>query len=183
MMPELFRESARDHLENEILQTDDAQLLEATKVALQDDGGDERIGTLLAVKRLTILAEHHLLTHQKNLLLDPKSLKELGNVGQHSLALLTTGPGDVESLVLIEWLHYDARWGDEIVGKELRDRVESIAQRLNITDGHKIPCTLHCRGFFHDGTQNAFGLVYGIPLVPVGQNHKVITMTTHTVRS
>jgi hypothetical protein len=67
--------------------------------------------------------------------------------------------------VLIEWIIYDTRWvGD--VGDVLYNRVGTIAKMLKSICELRLFPTMPCKGFFHELTKHAFGLVYEIPNFP-----------------
>jgi len=160
-LPPYYRSIARDHLVNQILQNDVEQLGSLSKAIIEvgDEAGDDDIGVLVAVKHLTSLAEMGRLTEQSNLLLDQKSISIGEDVDIHTLASL----GPKSERVLVEWLKYDESWTDEQIGTELRGRLTSVVGLLHAESTTQIPGSLYCKGFFHDESFGAFGVVHGLP--------------------
>jgi hypothetical protein len=143
---------------------------------MKSPDGDQKIGLLMAVKRMTLLAEQRSLVCRKDLQLHSEDVTEDRMIEHHSLASRTSKAGRPTSQVLVEWLQYNSWWGEEIIGKELRIRVESIAELLSSTGEPTLPAVLHCQGFFHHGGRSAFGLVYTIPSLPGDGDLEIVTL-------
>lgn len=197
-LPPQARSFARSRLEAEILDTGSADLLEATHhamVATASPEIDEQIGMLVAVKRMTVLAEQRALACPKDIQIDPNELFEEQKFDQHSLAqriVSTASDRPYVDKVVIEWLRYSPAWGADTVGDELRSRVEAIAALLSSDgcDGNTLPSVLRCQGFFHEPLRFSFGLVYTIPspagsspIVAAGENATNSLVTLHQVLS
>lgn len=174
ILPYGFRGQARDHLEAELLQTNDASLLEATKTAMQSPNGDEMIGVLAAVKSMTIRAEKSLLTKDPGRRIQLRDIATEEEIGHHRLATLHTPSGTARK-VLVEWLEYDAKSSVKDIGEKLFTRIESITEILSSPELSKIPAVLRSCGFFHDPAQHAFGQVYDLPSW-YGEENKAISL-------
>ena len=161
-LPRELRSQARSHLEAELLQTENIDLLQATQAAMKTPDGDQIIGILAAIKSMTIRAEKKSLTCNPKLCMELGDVKVKESVGHHSLASLERYTGDY-GWVLVEWLKYDAKCSKEEVGEKLFSRIESITEVLSSADQARLPAVLRSCGFFHDPAQHAFGQVYNVP--------------------
>jgi serine/threonine protein kinase len=164
-LPDQARSLARSYLETAILDSGSPDVLEATKEALEISGADEGIAMLLAVRKMTLVAQDHALVSRPELQLKKEKIFEKAVIAQHSIARYgSVGEADFQSEVIVEWLHYNAVWSDEIIGQELFIRIRTIAELLASAGNDKftVPSVLQCKGFFHDPTRFAFGLVYKI---------------------
>ena len=161
-LPRELRSQARNHLEAELLQTQNPNLLQATKAAMERPDGDQMIGVLAAIKSMTIRAEKHSLTCDPKLRIELGDVKVIHSVGHQSLATLEAPTGR-KRYVLVEWLKYDAKWSKEDVGEKLFSRIESITKVISSVDQTRLPAVLQSCGFFHDPAEHAFGQVYNVP--------------------
>ncbi|KAH7117524.1 kinase domain-containing protein [Dactylonectria macrodidyma] len=159
-LPQHYRSVAKEQLVRHILEKGDAEQLDRLSRAMIE-AGNEDIGVLLAVKRLTALAETGRLIEQEELVLDHKYITPEEDLDIHSLALLAP----TSERVLVEWLRYKESWADEDIGMELRRRISTVIGLLHAESTAQIPGSLHCKGIFHDPTQRAFGVVYSPPLL------------------
>lgn len=158
-LPESYRRLARTSLMEHLLASDHIGRLQQ----LQQEANikdDEDLGTLLAVKHLTQLAEEGDLIARKDLLLSNISFITKCDFGPHSFALMNGNPSEK---VIIEWLRYKRHWADDQIGLELRERLVSIAALLNSEYTSRLPGTLRCRGIEHNTSKRAFGFVYELP--------------------
>ncbi|GAB1319486.1 hypothetical protein MFIFM68171_09696 [Madurella fahalii] len=156
-LPPTHRSAAKEHLVNAVLR-EDAEQLDKLSVAIADV--DEKdIGTLLAVKHLTALAEAGRLIEQTELVLDQRDITLVDPVDIHHLASLAPA----SEYILVEWLGYKESWADNDIGTKLRRRLTSVANLLYNDSTTQIPGSLRCRGIFHDESQPALGFVYNIP--------------------
>ncbi|ETS78632.1 hypothetical protein PFICI_10694 [Pestalotiopsis fici W106-1] len=147
----------RHHLVEQSMQISSMEKLDSMSSAMRE-GDEHDIGALLAVRRLTVLADEGKLTHRSDLIIN-NTLATQSKLGIHGLARLD---GESED-VIIEWLKYDPSWADDIIGHQLRNRLSTMASLLNDETTSALPGTLHCRGFFHAPELTSFGLVYRIP--------------------
>ncbi len=157
-LPLNYRSVARDHLMEQVLQTQDTEQLGGLSTAITK-AGEKDIGDLLAVKHLTALAEAGRLIEQENLILKQRDITLTAEIDIHSLAL----HGSASEPVLVEWLRYREPWADKRVGEELRRRLASVVGLFHTESTARIPGSLHCKGIFHDPSSAALGVVYGIP--------------------
>lgn len=172
-LPTQLKSLARNRLEAEILDTGSANLLEATHQAMaatSDFYRNEKIGVLIAVKYMTLLADQRALVCRKDIQIDQNELFEEQKFDHHSLAQrIVPTASDKSSVdrVVIEWLRYSSRWAEKDTGSELRSRVEAIAELLSSSGNgnNPLPFVLPCQGFFHDPSRHSFGFVYKIPLL------------------
>lgn len=158
-LPSSYRRIAKEHLETLLLRDDDVEQLGDVSTAMKTEG-DEDIGVLVAVKRLMVLANNNRLIGRNDLFINPGDVAFQENVDIHDLALL----GPASEPVLVEWLKYKGPWADEDTGRELRQRLTSVIELLHAESTAKIPGSLHCRGMFHNPSEQAFGIVYELPL-------------------
>jgi len=158
-LPPYYRSVAKEHLVKQVLQSDDAEQLGRLSTAVTE-AGDEDIGVLVAVKHLTALSKAGCLIEQSDLVLEEKDITlKPEPVDIHSLALLEP----TSELVLVEWLRYRESWADEVIGAELLRRLTSVVGLLHAESTAQIPGSLQCKGIFHDTSNRAFGVVYGLP--------------------
>ncbi|KAL1612047.1 hypothetical protein SLS60_000270 [Paraconiothyrium brasiliense] len=118
--------------------------------------GDNDIGMLISVKHLLSLEHRGLLTKYQDILLQHDQVKVLRELDYHSIAEFRP----LNKKVLVEWLLYNEPWVDEVIGKELRDRMGAIARLLHAHDASRLPGTLRCRGFFPQASRRGFGFIY-----------------------
>ncbi|KAM7209942.1 hypothetical protein V8F06_014671 [Rhypophila decipiens] len=105
-LPPTYRSIPKDYLLNSILKEDDAEQLDMLSAATTDID-DKDIGTLLAVKHLTALAETGDLIEQTELVLNQRDT--LGDAVEiHHLASLAPS----SEHILVEWLRYKEPWAD-----------------------------------------------------------------------
>jgi hypothetical protein len=87
---------ARDRFETEILETQYSDLLDVTRSAIQDLGGDHRAASLLATKRMTILEERRSLICKPELKLRVRDL-DMGEDIEHHI--MTTIHANIQNHV------------------------------------------------------------------------------------
>ena len=161
-LPHHFRSQPHKYLQIGLLQTQDSNLLEATREAMQTPSGGEMIGVLAAVKNMTMRAERRLLTDGVKLRIPLDDVAIKADVGHHSLATLSPSSGTPRN-VLVEWLKYDSKWSSEYVGEKLFSRIESVTEILSLPSLNELPAVLQSCGFFYDPGKRAFGQVYNVP--------------------
>ncbi|KAH7174757.1 kinase domain-containing protein [Fusarium flagelliforme] len=157
-LPLPFKDRFNRRLMDMALQVSDMDELGNISHALKEGPGRE-MGTLLAMRRLMILADRGNLTERKDLILDAATLEIEEVLGIHSLAKLGG------QSVIVEWLRYDGSWADGSVSSRILQRLSTMASLLNDQNTETLTGTLHCQGFFHEPAQNSFGLVYRMPQV------------------
>lgn len=157
-LPPTYRSVAKEHLVNAVLREDDAKRLNKLSAATTDVD-DKDIGTLLAVKHLTALAEAGHLIERTELVLNQRDITLMDPVDIHHLASLVPA----SEHILVEWLRYKESWADKNIGTTLRRRLTTMANLLHNDSTTQIPGSLRCRGIFHDESQPALGFVYDIP--------------------
>ncbi|KAK4210546.1 kinase-like domain-containing protein [Rhypophila decipiens] len=157
-LPPTYRSIAKDYLVNSVLREDDAEQLDRLSAAITDID-DKDIGTLLAVKHLTALAETGDLIEQTELVLNQRDITLGDPVDIHHLASLAPS----SEHILVEWLRYKESWADNATRTQLRRRLTTVANLLHNNSTTQIPGSLRCRGIFHDVSQPALGFVYDIP--------------------
>jgi serine/threonine protein kinase len=170
-LPEQYHVLAKTHLERDILSYEEDETMEIT-ANLMEKTEQKDIGVLLALKRMTLLANKDLLTDRSDLLIPPDHLVLVKDDFEGRRVTLFQNK---EQRNLVEWLFYDAYWAHEKFGKELRERVTSIAALLSSEQTPKIPGALRCQGFFHDSMRGAFGLSYAWP-ADVSQASEPVTL-------
>ncbi len=161
-LPRELRSQARNHLEAELLQTQNTSWLQATRAAMERPDGDQMIGVLAAIKSMTIRAQKRSLTFDPKLRIELGDVELQGSVGHHTLADIEM-PTNSQQRVLVEWLTYDAKCSKEDIGEKLFSRIESITELLSSAHQTRLPAVLQSCGFFHDPANHAFGQVYNVP--------------------
>ena len=166
-LPPSLRTLAKEYLVEHILQNDVDQLGKFLKVT-KEAGDNEDIGVLIAVKHLTSLADKGSLADHSNLVIDQKDISmqttgdiqnPLKRVDIHSLALFKP----TSETVLVEWLRYQESWADTVIGPELLHRLNTVASLFHDESTARIPGSLHCKGFFHNPSDRAFGVIHSLP--------------------
>jgi serine/threonine protein kinase len=89
--------------------------------------------------------------------LNPKSVRIGKAFGDHNIAIWTQN--DVSRQVLVEWHRHNRESVDETVTAELFMRLEALTQHLALKKPPEFRA-LDCRGFFHDPSRIAFGVVF-----------------------
>lgn len=154
-LPLSYQRDAKDKLDRLLLSTDDVKELGDLSTATKVD--DANIGALLAVKRLTVLANEGRLIERSDLVFDQSKITNEENFGIHSRASLEGEP------VLVERVYYEGSWVDEVTGPELRLRLAAVIELLHAEATERIPGTLYCKGMFHEPSNRAVGVVYILP--------------------
>ncbi|KAJ3486614.1 hypothetical protein NLG97_g6578 [Lecanicillium saksenae] len=157
-LPPHHRSFAKERMVELVLESNDASQLHGLSEAITDTG-DEDIGTLAAVKRLTVLSGNGALIENTNLIIDEADINLGENIDIHSVAVLES----TSENVVVEWLRYRDVWADEDIGTKLRRRLASVVSLLHAESTAKIPGSLCCRGIFHDPSRHALGVVYDVP--------------------
>jgi hypothetical protein len=156
-LPPDYRSIAKEYLVEQVLQSDVDQLGRLSTMITEV--GDEDIGVLIAVKHLIALDKENRLTEQENLVIKQGDILVGDEVDIHALAKL----GPKSERVLVEWLKYNESWTDEYVGTKLRSRLAAVVGLLHADSTTQIPGSLHCKGFFHEPSRPAFGVVHSLP--------------------
>ncbi|XWX01595.1 hypothetical protein V2A60_009623 [Cordyceps javanica] len=157
-LPSDYRSLAQERMVELVLESNDAPQLHGLSEAVINAGGQD-VGTLVAVKRLTILSNEGSLIENEHLMLDAKAVSVGADIDIHSTAVLEK----TSEKVVVEWLRYRDVWADKDIGPELRRRLSSVASLLHAESTAKIPGSLSCKGIFHDPSRHAFGFVYNVP--------------------
>ncbi|EJP60701.1 protein kinase domain-containing protein [Beauveria bassiana ARSEF 2860] len=110
-LPPHYRSFAKERMVELVLESNDATQLRGLSEAVTD-AGDEDIGTLVAVKRLTIMSNDGSLIENMDLILDKNDVNLSVDIDNHSAAVLET----TSEHVLVEWLRYGDVWVDEVIG-------------------------------------------------------------------
>lgn len=177
-LPTAYGSIFRDLFINRVLQNYDAISLEYTTSAMQSTL-EEEIGVLVAVKHITALAEQGRLVDNSDLAIDHRDIRITKEIGIHSLGNLESS----DQPILIEWLKYNEVWVDESIGKELQERLTSIAGLLHHESMARIPSTLRCKGISQDASRRSFAFVYERPsgnLEPITLYHLLRTKDPQT---
>lgn len=169
LLPIEYKEQARTRLELDLIQSEDATVLETTRRRYKNTSLGERIGMLLTIKRMSLLAFQRAKECRPDLYLDPNSVTfasaEQHTLEDHDLATIKDKHDHSERRVLVEWIRYNTHW-EGPVSEEMIARVEAIAELLSSTTNPADFRLLHCSGFFHQPDRHAFGLVYDFPCPP-----------------
>ncbi|KAH8723429.1 hypothetical protein GQ44DRAFT_710259 [Phaeosphaeriaceae sp. PMI808] len=133
---------------------------------LQDVGGDSslllprEIRLRAALKHMTGLALQHYERDTCRRQLDVRLVKIGAAFEDHNIGKYQVSSG--LHPVLVEWRYYGRQTSDKAVNYELLVRVDAIAELLSQEKPEEF-CALDCRGFFHDTSRSAFGVIYDYP--------------------
>lgn len=143
--------------------TEDPGVLEEAQQALQGGAKESHVGTLAAIKRMTVLASKRTRLRRPDLEVDPKTVNYISTLSDADVAELKESEGPEARRVLIEWVRYETGHVDEAEGRELLTRVEAIAELLNYSNKLSEFRVLNCYGYFHDPSETRLGLVFDFP--------------------
>jgi serine/threonine protein kinase len=121
---------------------------------------------LASMKQLVLFMEEHKSPSETHL--KERSFVTLeGRLGEHHIGWYNFGqeetpPGYKRARVLIEWKHYDDKLGSH-VDKEIYARMDAIAELPNEPGRPAEFRVLDCAGYFLDGDELAFGMMYNFP--------------------
>jgi serine/threonine protein kinase len=150
-----FQRQVNTHVEQMILEEVNIDVSRCEH--LTSEGiSNSNIGTLISVKHMLSLERKGLLSEHQDILLQQDEIKIKEEIDHHSLATFRSNGQSI----LVEWLRYSTPWVDEVTGRQLRDRVGSIARLLHAADESRLPGTLRCYGFFPQASRKGFGFVY-----------------------
>jgi serine/threonine protein kinase len=161
LLPSDLRDKFETHLEYNMTKTQNISILKDTQTAFEERSSDSKIGVLAAIKRMTVIAMESSTLRESNLMIEPTPLELVGTLGDIDVALMKAGQGR-ERQILVEWMHYD-RWTDEDLGHKRLARIAAIAELLNSADKPENFRVLSCLGFFHDSSEDRFGLIFDFP--------------------
>lgn len=156
------------------LQSDDAAFLGLVQETTVEKAIDEQLRMRLALRMMTLVDVEQLQKGDNDLQLDPEHIPILGRkLGQHYIGLVKADGGS--SQVLIEWRRYGKHDANEEVNRKLFERAQAVAKLMAMEkpDGFR---SLNCRGFFHDQSRPAFGMVYEYPDLPVDMKCELVTL-------
>lgn len=165
ILPDVHRKSATTFFECQILQTEDPELLANINQTLVQDSGmlEHRVGLLAAVKRLNILVSKRYGFDRKTPNIDPGDFENCEPVEDFFTSVMLDTETQRASKVLVEWKAYEEHYSDERIADELFGRLEAIVEVLKSGYQQGMLPVLHCRGFYHDSSRYALGLVYDYP--------------------
>jgi serine/threonine protein kinase len=166
-LPPEIKKLARSQVEKELMETEDLAVLAIMQDQYSDYSATERIGMLLTIKRMSMLAfQKESRTRPDLFIQDPSDVildtaAPSGRLGEHSLAKMRESIDGPQRRVVVEWIQYTTAW-EESVTEELFARVEAIASLLN-NPAKPTDLVLHCFGYYHEPSRHAFGVVYEFP--------------------
>jgi serine/threonine protein kinase len=158
ILPPTSKAKAREIAELLILSTDNIEKLAAIQKKSYLQGGENRVSILAESKKLRLTAEEKTSTELRSWDLG-KPIKELRNLGYHAIGLLQDDPATENSEVLIDYKSYE----DPAIQQKLFGRMNEIVELCQSLKESEAIKVLHCRGYFHDESLAAFGLVYDCP--------------------
>lgn len=134
---------------------------------------DKKFKLLMSLKNMTALTLEGEMKGSGKGNLDARSVTLKDRVGQHHIGVYK---GENKShTVLVEWRLYGRQDASEEINRELYIRMEALANLLSL----EIPPefrSLQCRGFFHDTTRFAFGMVYDLPSPATSETPRPMTL-------
>lgn len=122
---------------------------------------DREIRMRVTLKQMTTLAMEHSRLDISQRLLDSTAVENFKRFDDHHLGSINNNEG-VTRQVLVEWRKHGKDYANNKVNQELFDRVNAIAKLLSLEKPKEFR-NLHCRGFFHDPSRYAFGVVFDLP--------------------
>lgn len=179
-IPKSSQDLARNILQNDMLQSQDLELLSHAKNIIDDADGGESLRVLLTMKQLLLQDGTDRSSAHEDHLLDPTTIHPVAENPQrteiYSLEILDEPSSGSKRPVLVERCQYNSDWSRKAVAKELKERVDSVARLLSPTSDLSIPCTFRCRGILHDSLNFVFGLVYDLPPEYAGTDVQIVSL-------
>jgi serine/threonine protein kinase len=161
ILPPPAKAKARGFAELLILETNNVRQLDGIQKLLDVQGGDHQFSMLAESKKLRLIAEESEETTSTGLRSWDlgKPVKGLKNLGYHAVGLLEDDATGKEVEVLVDYKHYE----DPSIREKLFGRMNEIVELCHSLKASESIKVLHCRGYFHDESIEAFGLVYDFP--------------------
>jgi serine/threonine protein kinase len=118
-----------------------------------------RLSTSLK-QMITLMENTHITDTSQTQIKSSAVFLDRNKIGEHNTAHLRDGRKTWQ--VLVEWRKYGRDSADESISRQLFARLNAIVKQLSVKKPESIRA-LHCRGYFHDESQHAFGILYEIP--------------------
>jgi serine/threonine protein kinase len=168
ILPNEYQSSAMLHLESHMLETEDPKLLGDISSSLEDSQSTpgHQIGLLAAIKRLNVLVSNKTGSGGRSNIIDPKSLQCRHVLEDFYTSEILDPETQRTNKMLVEWKIYEDHFSDDKIANELFARLEAVADLLNSAHTMDTLRVLHCRGFYHESSNYALGLVYDFPSNP-----------------
>ncbi|KAH7136337.1 kinase-like domain-containing protein [Dactylonectria macrodidyma] len=177
------QEQIRTRIELDILKAEDVEALHSSQLKFTQAQGGNRIGMLITIKRMSLLALERTTPAQSVLQLAPSTVDILttGNKPfvDHDLGVMKDNQNKPKSRVIIEWRRYATHWQGP-VSEEMIARIEGNAQLLSSENKPPKLQALDCVGFFHQPLRHAFGIAYQLP-GPAMQTSELTPLTLATI--
>lgn len=122
---------------------------------------DREIRLSASLKHMTNLMDSHCgIETERDALIDSRKVHVRCKFGEHNFAQLLDGNQYHE--VLVEWRKYGQLSADESVNRELYVRLNALAKILSAEKPRSMRA-LYCKGFYHEPSRRAFGMLYALP--------------------
>lgn len=158
------RERARSYFKATMVESENANFLntfkESSNIPL-----DREIRMRATLTQMTRLVVDYSQMHGSLRLLNTAAIKIGKSFGDHYIGSFSDN--GVVRQILVEWRYYTKELPVETANQELFVRVDAIADLLSQEKPDEFRA-LHCRGFFHDESRCAFGVVFDFPLSTAG---------------
>ena len=171
------RERANSYFKTTMIESKNADFLDLYKES-SNLPLDREIRMRATLTQMTRLVVDYSQTHGSLRLLNTAAIKMDKSFGDHYIGSFSDN--GVVRQILVEWRYYAKKLSVETVTHELFVRVDAIVDLLSQEKPDEFR-GLHCRGFFHDESRCAFGVVFDFPLSTAGVEpitlHEFITRT------
>ncbi|KAK3169643.1 hypothetical protein OEA41_009027 [Lepraria neglecta] len=164
ILPVVELRKVHARLEHHILDEGDPKKLTNIGQTAFDPSLYPGVGKLAAVKRMIELSRGDLVTEPRAVQFSIDAVHVTTELGFHHIGQLTLESTGQKLPVLIERIEYEAHWSNEGIGKIMFDMIGIIGELHDTTAEHPSLKTLRCRGYYHDQSKQAFGLLFELPL-------------------
>jgi serine/threonine protein kinase len=161
-----YQEQIRTRIELDLLEGEDLDVLDSSQQKYGQTSNDNRIGMLITIKRMSLLALERKTPARSDLYLD-LGMIAVSTVGDnpfvdHDLGTIKDDQNRPKGRVVIEWRRYATHWHGP-VSEQMTARVEANAELLSSSNKPTGLQALDCVGFFHQPLRHAFGMAYQLP--------------------
>lgn len=154
------QERHRNYFKISMIDSDDQRITKQIGCNNQDLFLEKDIRLSVGLRHVTQLMMNNQDTDTTPRQMDSSTIQITDNFGDHSIGRVMTE--EQTHAVLVEWRKYGAYSANEVISQKLFERFNAIVKRLSSEKPTSMRA-LECKGYFHDTSQHAFGILYEIP--------------------